>query len=385
MLFQTQDLLAILQDMVRIESANPTLDDTGSGEETICRYIAELLGPMGMDVQYQDLGDGRMNVIGILKGAGGGQCLMLNGHTDTVSIQGMCIDPLTPEYKDGRVYGRGSLDMKAGLAAMITATRAVIDSGARLKGDLILAFVADEEHSSLGTEALVKAYSADAAVICEPVDLRICVAHKGFTWLKVEVFGKAAHGSLPDEGVDAIVKAGKFLARLEDLSSGTLAGREHRLLGHPSIHASTIGGGIGLSTYPDYCKIELERRTIPGETLEMVEHEITGLIDTLISEDATFRATADVMFSRNPLEIDEDERIVTTLVDSYKHVMGRAPELIGIGGWMDSALLSDAGIPSVAFGPCGIGCHAASEYVDFQSVIATTEVLEATILRFCGV
>lgn len=385
LLIDKNELLKVLQDLVQIESVNPLLFRNGSGELKIANYIGEYLTELGLEVSYQEIEPNRVNVIGKLKGTGEGNSLILNGHTDTVAINGMDIEPLNPIYKDGKVYGRGSLDMKSGLAAMIIAAKSIINSSLKLKGDVILAFVADEEYGSLGTETLIKEYSADAAIICEPTNLQICIAHKGFAWTKVEVSGRAAHGSRPEQGIDAIVKAGKFLVKIDNLEKNALKQKKHPLLGTPSIHASLIKGGTELSTYPDYCEIELERRTIPGESVEIIENEIRTLIDKISSEDEQFQAKFDVFFYRPPLEISKDQLIVSSLVKAYVNTLKQSPEFIGTGGWMDSAILAEAGIPTVIFGPSGEGLHAAIEYVDFDSVILCTKILIDTINDFCGI
>jgi acetylornithine deacetylase len=380
-----KELLQVTQDLIRIESVNPELAGTGNGEYLIAEHIGKYLAEIGLEVRYQAIKPNRINVIGVLKGSGEGKALMLNGHTDTVGIARMDVDPLNPVFRDGKVFGRGSFDMKSGLAAMIIAVKAIIDAGLKPKGDVILAFVADEEYRSLGTEVLVREYPADAAILCEPTNLKVCIAHKGFAWIKVEVFGKAAHGSRPDRGIDAIVKAGKFLARIEDLGKDGLIQKKHPLLGSPSIHASLIKGGTELSTYPDYCLIELERRFIPGESIKTIESEIQTLIDDLTLKDDQFRAKFEISFSRPPLEVARDHAIVGALTRAYSKTMKQTPDFIGVGGWMDSAILAEAGIPSVIIGPTGAGFHAATEYVDFESVITLTKILIDTIIEFCGV
>ena len=380
-----KELLKVLQDLIKIESVNPDLAGMGNGESLVAEHIGNYLAAMGLKVRYQEIEPKRINVIGVLKGSGEGKTLMLNGHTDTVGITRMDIEPLNPLFQDGKVYGRGSFDMKGGLAAMIIAVKAIIDAGFKPKGDVILAFVADEEYLSLGTEVLVREYPADAAILCEPTGLKVCIAHKGFAWIKVEVFGKAAHGSRPDRGIDAIVKAGKFLARIEELGKDTLIQKKHPLLGSPSIHASLIKGGTELSTYPDYCLIELERRFIPGESVKTIEEEMQTLIDDLASKDEQFKAKFEVSFSRPPLEVARDHEIVGALSRAYADTVKKAPEFIGVSGWMDSAILAEAGIPSVIIGPAGEGFHAATEYVDFESVITLTKILINTIIDFCGV
>ena len=380
-----EELLKVVQDLIRIESVNPELAGVGSGEYLIAEHIGQYLAAMGLEVRYQEIKPNRVNVIGVLKGSGEGKSLMLNGHTDTVGITRMDIEPLNPVFRDGKVYGRGSFDMKGGLAAMMIAVKAIIDAGLRPKGDVILAFVADEEYLSVGTEVMVREYPADAAILCEPTNLKVCIAHKGFAWIKVEVFGKAAHGSRPDRGIDAIVKAGKFLARIEELGKEVLIQKKHPLLGSPSIHASLIKGGTELSTYPDYCLIELERRFIPGETIETIQAEMQTLIDDLASKDEQFKAKFEVSFSRPPLEVARDHEIVSALNRAYANTVKKAPQFIGVGGWMDSAILAEAGIPSVIIGPAGEGFHAATEFVDFDSVKTLAKILVDTIIEFCGV
>ena len=379
-----KELLTVVQDLIRIESVNPELAGAGNGECLIAEHIGNYLTEMGLEVRYQEIKPKRVNVIGMLKGIGEGRSVMLNGHTDTVGITRMDIEPLNPVFRDGKVYGRGSFDMKAGLAAMMIAVKAIIEAGLRPRGDVILAFVADEEYLSVGTEVLVKEYPTDAAILCEPTNLKVCIAHKGFAWIKVEVFGKAAHGSRPDRGIDAIVKAGKFLARIEELGKDVLIQKKHPLLGSPSIHASLIKGGTELSTYPDYCLIELERRTIPGESVETVEEEMKTMIENIGSEDEQFKAKFEVSFYRPPLEVSRDQLIVSALTKAYSNILKQTPEFIGVGGWMDSAILAAAGIPTAIIGPGGEGFHAATEYVDFESVITLTKILAETIIDFCG-
>jgi len=385
MTIDENELLNLVQQMIRIDSVNPSLSDTGNGESRIAHYLGEYLEKMGVEVAYQHMDSTRANVIGILRGSGEGKTIMLNGHTDTVSMERMDIDPLDPKFEDGKVYGRGALDMKGGLAAKIIAVKSIIESGMKLKGDVILAFVADEEYASLGTETLLKEYSADAAIISEPTDLNITIAHKGFAWTQVDVFGKAAHGSLPDKGIDAIVKAGKFLVEIGNLEKTVLNQIRHPLLGSPSIHASLINGGIELSTYPDHCNMKLERRTLPGENSETVKAEIKDIIDELSQDDKQFRASYEVFFYRPALEVSRDLPIVETLHKACKGVLKKEPKFVGSSGWLDSALLAESGIPTVIFGPRGEGLHGPVEYVDFDSVVTTTQILIHTIIDFCGI
>jgi acetylornithine deacetylase len=377
-------LLSVLQNLIAIESVNPSLVEGGSGESEIANHIGGHLDRVGLEVSYQELDEGRENVIGVLRGNGTGRTLMLNGHTDTVSITGMDIEPLKPVIQDGMVYGRGAFDMKGSLAAMLAAVESIVSSNAQLEGDVVLAFVADEEYASVGTEEVIKEYSADAAIVTEPTGLQVIIAHRGYAWAKVEVYGKAVHGSLFDVGVDAIAKAGKVLVALEELEGQFQNQDHHPLLGRPSVHTSLIQGGIELSTYPDYCKIELERRTLPDEDLQVIEAELDKLVGNIASADKQFDANSEVFFYRPALDVSEDIEIVNHLTSACQAVIGTKPDLIGAGWWTDAALLSRAGIPSVLFGPSGEGAHAPVEYVDFESLKTTARILAEVITSFCG-
>ncbi len=376
-------LISLVQDLIRIDSVNPCLDEDGPGEKAIAAFIRERLEAAGLEVQVMPINDTAVNVVGILRGTGGGKSLMLNGHMDTVSAKRMEIPPFEPTLVDNKIYGRGSQDMKGSLGAMITAVETIAQAKVPLAGDVILTFVADEEYKSIGTEELVKAYKADAAICCEPSDLAIGVVHRGFAWVKCEVLGKAAHGSRPAEGIDAIVRSGRVLQELERLSDRLAHGPAHPILGAASVHASLIQGGTELSTYPDYCRIDWERRTLPGETEADVASEIEALLQKLRAEDETFQATAELAFLREPFEVGLDEPVYVALQAACKSVMGKTPEVCGFSGWTDAALLQEAGIPTVLFGPVGAGLHAAVEYVEVDSLVDMSAILVETICDFC--
>lgn len=376
------ELLAFLQKLISINSVNPSLGAEGKGEAEIAAYVGDVLRGMGLEVRFQQLGPNRVNVIGILKGTGGGRSLMLNGHLDTVTARSMKMVPFQPVFRDGEVYGRGALDMKGGLAAQVMAVQAIIRSGIPLQGDVIVAGVADEEYVSMGTEALLKEYITDGAVVCEPTDLQIVTAHKGFVWSTIEIMGKAAHGSMPEKGIDAIMKAGKVLVALDHFERGVLKERKHPLLGSASLHASIIQGGTEWSTYPDYCKIQLERRTLPDELPEDIDDEYRNVLNAIAEEDRLFVANYQRDYYRQPFEISSSSDIVRTLTGATRQVLGKEAPIAGASFWMDTALLAAAGIPTVNFGPAGDGLHAEVEYVNFQSVVTTTEILARFIIDF---
>ncbi|MFQ6015979.1 MAG: ArgE/DapE family deacylase [Anaerolineae bacterium] len=377
-----EETIGLLCDLIAIDSVNPSLVPGGAGEGEIARYVADYLSHLGLEVRHWEVAPGRPNVVGRLKGSGGGKTLMLNCHMDTVSVEGMD-EPFQARRVNGKIYGRGALDIKGGLAAVLTAVKAVVESGVTLTGDLLVAAVADEEYASLGTESLTKEYRADGAIVMEPTDLRLGVAHKGFVWLEVQTFGKAAHGSRPAEGVDAIMKMGLFLARLAELEQRLWSGPGHPLLGPGSLHASIIEGGRELSTYPDHCRLQIERRTVPGETVEGVAQEVREIMADLEKSDSDFKATSRVTFVREPWEASPDQEIIQVLRQAIAAQSGQEPSYTVHSAWMDSALLGAAGISTVVFGPGGEGAHALEEYVRADEVVACADILARTIVDFC--
>jgi len=363
---ELQDLIC---ELVAIESVNPDLVASGSGEGAIASFVATWLGAAGLEVTVVEPVPRRPSVVGVLRGSGGGRSLMLNAHMDTVGPGGMA-DAFSPVVRDGRVYGRGAYDMKASLAAIMVAARSARSLG--LKGDVIICAVADEEVASLGTSAVLEQFRADRAIVAEPTELRLCLAHKGFVWLEVETVGVAAHGSRSDLGVDAIAHMGPILSGILELNQRLHAGPRHGLLGSGSIHASLIEGGQEMSTYPARCVAKLERRTVPGEDGGTVLREIESLFGPA-------KATARVTLERPPSEVAPDHPLTLAVAQTAGH-----PVMIGVAYWMDMALMNGAGIPCVAFGPEGEGAHADVEWVDVASVEKCVEVYLRAAELLCG-
>jgi acetylornithine deacetylase len=372
----------LLTELVAIDSVNPTLVPGAAGEGEIARHIADWLRERGFEVSLQDTGaPDRPNVIGILRGSGGGRALMLNGHVDTVGVAGMD-EPHRPRVEDGRLYGRGAMDMKAGVAAMLHAAARAAQEPPR--GDVIVTAVVDEEHSSIGTEAALREYGADAAIVTEPTAMDLTLWHRGFVWLEVEVDGVAAHGSRPNEGVDAIAKIGPILVGIDDLGRELAAGPAHPMLGTGSVHASLIAGGQELSSYPASCRLALERRTIPGEDAASALAEIEAIIARAAASDPALDARAKVTFERKPLDADEGADVVVALSESVREVMGAEPSFRSSAAWMDAALIAETGIPVVVIGPHGEGLHGELEWVDLASVQQCSDAVLGAIRRFCG-
>ena len=296
----------VLQDLIRIPSVNPDLVSGAEGETQIAGYIADKLRGWGLAVQVQETAERRPNVIATLKGSGGGRTLLFNGHMDTVGVEGMA-EPYSGKVRDGRVYGRGAIDMKGSLAATMAATKGLIDGGPTLRGNVIFTYVTDEEYASVGTTAIAddirqgRLPRPDGAVNTEATGLRVGVGHKGFVWLEVVTEGKAAHGSRPDLGVDAITHMGKVLVELGRLQERLTTGDRHPLLGVGSVHASLVDGGREMSSYPDHCTLKLERRTVPPETADGVADELKQIVFRLSTEDPTFRARSQSVAGRSPV------------------------------------------------------------------------------------
>ena len=340
-------VIRLLRDLIAIDSVNPSLEAGGAGEAAVAERIAAELRAGGIDVELTDAAPRRPNAVGVIEGRTRGRTLMLCGHMDTVGVAGMTA-PFDPLERDGRLYGRGSQDMKSGVAAMVDAAVAVARRGGLASGRLVVAAVADEEHASAGAELLAAGQRADGAVVTEPTDLRVATAHKGFEWVEVETRGRAAHGSRPADGRDAILYMGRVLACMEAVDATLQADEAHPRLGTASLHASTIHGGRAHSIYPDRCVLRFERRTVSGEAADAGLAEVRTALAALARADADFDA---------------------------------APT--GMSYWTDAAILGRAGTPAVLFGPAGAGLHGPEEHVRIDSVRVCRDVLDEMIRACC--
>ena len=372
------DPLPLLGELVAANSINPSLVDGAPGEAAAGEVCRRAMERAGLEVTVQAVRGDRSNVIGVLNGRSAGPAVMFCGHLDTVGVAGMT-DPFVPRVEGGRLYGRGAQDMKGGVAAMIAAAGALAPQWTR--GRLVVAAVVDEEHESIGAEALVREWRADAAIITEPTDLAVAIAHKGFAWFDIETRGRAAHGSRPAEGRDAILRMGRVLGHLESLDRTLQAQPPHPLLGTSSLHASLIDGGQEASSYPERCRLQIERRTLPGETGSAGLDEVRAILERLRGEDSEFAADATLVFGRDAYEINPSHRLPEMLAHAAASV-GCAPRRVGMSFWSDAAILSAAGIPSVLFGPGGAGLHSTEEYVKIEEVCVCRDALVALAREF---
>ena len=375
-------VLPLLRDLIAIPSVNPALVSGGAGEGEIGVYVAARLRAIGMDVEVYDALPGRPNVVGSAEAREPGPALLLCGHLDTVGVDGMTA-PFDPVERQGCVYGRGAQDMKGGLAAMIHAAESVLHNGGLRKGRLLVAAVADEEYASAGAEALVARSTADYAVITEPTDLEVGVAHKGFSAAEIVMHGRAAHGSRPAEGRDAILRMGRVLAALETHDRWLQKQPPDPRLGTGSLHASMIEGGGELSSYPATCRLHFERRTLPGEPVTVAEDELRAILDALESADPELTADIRLLLARPAYAIDPSHSWPASVLRACTET-GCATRLSGLSFWTDAAILGAHGVATVIFGPGGAGLHSTEEYVRLDHVIACRDVLVAVVREWCG-
>lgn len=382
--FDTPFTTQTLQKLVQINSVNPGLDPDGPGEEEVASFIYDTLNDLSVPCDIETVTPGRVNVTARIAGKGDGPSLMLNAHTDTVGVAGM-EDPFSGRIDGNRLYGRGSYDMKGSIAAILGTAKALKENDIQLRGDLILSFVADEEHESIGAKALVKKITADAAIVTEPTDLNLCLAHRGFGIFKIVTEGKTAHGGRHKQGVDANMNMGLLLAELHKLSQRLPDENSHAFCGEASLHVPLISGGRSLFVYSNQCTIHAERRTIPGETLEKVTKELQSVIDRLTHNHPSFLATLETEIWRSPYEVDSSSAIVTATKKAARAIIGKSPGIIGHTWWEDSAIFGEAGIEAVILGPAGGGIHEDLEWVELDSVHLLSKILYRTVTEFCSV
>jgi acetylornithine deacetylase len=383
----TELLRSLLHELVAIDSVNPTLVPGTHGEKAAAQFLAQFLRQRGIVAELQEAAPGRPNVLAWLGPPppirDGQPCaaLAILAHIDTVG-PGDMPDPFTPLEKDGRLYGRGALDIKSGVAAMCAAALAIAKNGPAPGRPLLLAAVVDEECNSLGTSALLEHVTSDCAVVLEPTNLQLVVAHKGYAWFEISTHGRAAHGSMPSEGRDAIRMMARVLEKLDAIESSLRARSPHPLLGRASLHASLISGEQELSSYPAECRLQYERRLLPGETGGTAQAEIEEALAQLRAAGAEFSASVRPMGARPAYEISPEAPIARAASSAARAVLGDV-QFTGMAPWTDTALLATAGIPGVVFGPSGRGLHGREEFVELASVENCASVLAALISQVC--
>ncbi len=366
----------LLSQLVAIPSVNPSLDPAGDGEGAMAAFAAGWLRARGLLAQIEEARPGRPNVHAAA--GAGGRDLCLCAHLDTVGVGGMEIDPFAAAVAGGRLYGRGAYDMKGGMAAVMAAAAVLAAEGPR-GGRLSLALVADEEYGSVGADAYVRMHRPDGCILAEPTDGRLVLTHKGFLWLEVRTRGRAAHGSRWDLGVSAIGRMAPVVAALEVFDRDVLRARQDPLVGPASLHCAVIGGGTGVSTYAAECRLQVERRLLPGESAHAAAAEMERVV-----RGAAADAEVRPYFSRPGLVGAVDAPLSRAVVGAGAAVTGAAPPVEGAAYWTDAAIFAEAGIPAVIFGPTGAGAHGSLEWVEVDSVVAVAGVLAEAARRFWG-
>lgn len=376
------DPIDVLRRLIRIDSVNPDLVPGAAGETVIAGWCSDWLGEHGFEVHRLEERPGRASIVGIARGTGGGRSLMLNGHLDTVGVSSYNGEPFGGELRDGRIFGRGAFDMKGGVAAIMVAAVGAASKG--LSGDVLVTLVADEEFGSGGTAEVLANFTADAAIVTEPSELNLVLAHRGFAWFEINLTGLAAHGSMPHQGVDAIAHASLVMRAIDGLQATYDSIPSHPLLGNGGVRISMISGGSDAATVPSSCTMTIERRTMPGETPDAVEAELRSLLDDLASGTPDFRFELRSLVSRGAFEADPDWPIVKVVTQNAARVFGNAPVTRGEPFWTDAGLILDAGIPCLLIGVDGGGAHADTEWATEESVRQLTAILEGSITDFCA-
>ncbi|MEN3941013.1 M20 family metallopeptidase [Prosthecobacter sp. SYSU 5D2] len=371
-------VIQTLADLVRINSVNSSYDG-GPGERAIATYVREFFEQRGIEVWEQEVFPGRPNVIARLPGFNPQRRVVLEAHTDTVSVQGMTIPPFDPVIRDGRMYGRGTCDTKAGLATMMHALASLKEAGLTPPCEVLLAAVVDEEYSYRGVVRLCEDLRADAAIVAEPTELRAVIATKGVLRCRLTVQGRSAHSSKPHLGINAITQMARVIAAIEENSQG-LKSRQHPLTGHGTCNIGVITGGVQVNFVPDRCSIELDRRLLPGERAEDAVAAYRHLLTTLPDIQATLDEP--LLLVDEGLDTPPDDAVMQTAAQVLT-AMGLDPAPGGVPFGCDASKLSRAGIPSIVFGPGSIDrAHTADEYVELDQVEQAAEFQKRFLLAF---
>ena len=377
----------LLADLVRIESVTPWLIPDGAGEARIATYLEAWLGSIeGLQVSLEEVEPGRPNVIARLRGAGPGPRLWLNAHSDTVGYANWRERALEPALDGDRLVGLGAADDKAGCVTAMLAMRELARRRTSLAGEVVAAFTIDEEGASIGTEDLLRRHrdEMDACLILEPDgNERITVEHQGFGWIDVVVHGRAAHGSAPDVGIDAIANMAEVIRRLKELDAAGFGRGNGGLSGRTVFHTGTVRGGTDYATYPATCVLGIEIGTQPGERLSDRVAEIEAIFEDLHRADPDFSGEVVVKIDRDPFLATGHEALLAALSDATLAVAGRRSAEVGMNAWADSGLTQNAGVPTLLFGPAGGNFHAPDEWVSVSEVEAAGKIVAEAVARFC--
>ena len=369
-------VIDMISDLVRIDSVTPWLVEGGAGESEVVRYFKDWVADLAVEVEIQEIEPGRENFIATLRGTGGGPSLCLNAHADTVGYAGWPDSALVPRLEGDRLYGLGAADDKGCCAIALLALRHLATSGVPLRGDLIVACVADEEGVSIGSEHLVRTMNPDLAIVLEADALpKVIVEHQGFGWLDIVIRGRAAHGSTPDQGVDAIVGLSEVLSRLHAWDLEHFAGVPEPRNGRTVFHTGTVRGGTDYATYPSQAVLGIEIGTQPGETMAKRVQEIEAIIATVVEQMPGLTGEVQIRLEREPFLAEGHEALLESLRRATIETLGRDIDVVGLNAWTDAALMQAAGTPTVMMGPLGGNLHCPDEWVFIPDVVASVDIL----------
>lgn len=380
-------VLDLLSSLIRIDSVTPWLIPGGAAEAGVQQFMADWMADLpGVEIWTEEVAPGRPNLFAKLPGTGGGPTLMLNSHADTVGYANWRERALIPERRGDNLIGLGAADDKSSCAIGMLALRSLVERGVRLKGDLVVATTVDEEGASIGTIHMLERHRPDAILVLEPESLdEIIVEHQGFGWIDIIVHGRPAHGSDPDQGIDAIVHMGEVLAGLAALDATGFGHGEGGLSGRTVFHTGTIRGGTDYATYPNACVLGIEIGTQPGEHLSDRVAEIEAIFAQVKARHPEFRGEVNVQINREPFMPTGYEQLFDAIVAAAEPVLGHAPRAAGLNAWGDSGLCGEAGIPTLCYGVLGGNYHSPDEWVSIPELVAAVEIVEGAIERYCGV
>ena len=380
-----QEVTQLVSELVKIDSSNPWLVPGSPGEASVAAYIAEWLKPLGVDIKLEEVEPGRPNLIAIWHGTGGGKSLCLYAHSDTVGYALWRNEALSPRIIGDRMIGLGAADDKGHGAAAMLAFKSLVERGERLRGDVWLLLPIDEEGTSSGSMDFVKRYHPDAVLVFEALGMgKVTVSHQGFGWLDIIVEGRAAHGSAPDIGVDAISHMAEVITRLQKLDREVYATTAHPLNGKTVFHTGTILGGTDYATYPDHCVLGIEIGTQPGETIQNRVAEIEAIFDEVRDLYPAFKGRVEVKLARDPFNAQGHEELWQIVASEMEKETGLAPEAVGENAWGDAELFQDAGIPTLMFGAAGGNLHAPQEWVSLGELTNLARIIDGVARRFCA-
>ena len=381
-------LVQNLSNMISIPSVNPfdTNDTSKPTEEKMSNFFESCLLDLGLEPHSHLVSHGRRNVWGTLKGGGIGPTILLAGHLDTVGVEGYT-DPFVPKIEGNKIYGRGACDMKGGLAAILETIRILIKEKISLKSDVIVAGVVDEEHAMDGSRYFGQhGPKADLAIVAEPTDLIICPRHKGQICFSMKTRGVSAHSSAPENGMNAIYDMALVIKELEKLAEDLAQRQIDPISGNPSLNIGVIRGGSHHSTVPNFCEIEIDRRTVFGENIKLVMSEFKEILEKIKRQNSNFSyeiGAPDLLVP--PLKTSENSPLVKSMRNATRMVLGKASTLSTFPGSTDAPNFN---CPAVIFGAGSLKqCHSLLEFIDIEDLSKAVRVYLHTILAldsFCA-